>query len=138
MLGATLEGSLLAMCDMFPGEAEAAISALPKERRPKGHLLRWGLNHLIPIAQHACWLPVRERARGPHKIGDWVELLRDLRNLVHPGRHLREYPKARLRAVAFHNAREVFEAANDWILNRVYNDLRMKIEAEEASEKKAR
>lgn len=138
MLGATLEGSLLAMCDMFQDEAEAAISSLPKEKQPRGHLLRWDLNELIVIARRAGWLPAREKERSARKIGDWVEMLRDLRNLVHPGRHVREYPKLRLRAFVFHNAREVFEAANDWILDRIYRDLRMKMKAEEFSRKKSR
>jgi hypothetical protein len=138
MLGATLEGSLLAMCHMFQDETRAAISALPKEKQPNGRLLRWDLNHLIPIARGAAWLPAREKGRGPHKIGDWVEMLRDLRNLVHLGRHVREYPKVRLRAAVFHNAREVFETANDWILDRLYKDIRKRMEAEEKRAKKAR
>lgn len=138
MLAATLEGMLLAMCNMFDGEVATVLSTMPQDTRPQAHLLRWDLNELIIVARRLNWLPAREKERGRFKIGDWVELLRDLRNLVHLGRHVREYPKVRLRAVVFHNAREVFDAASDWILNRLHEDIRKRMEAERKPTERAR
>jgi hypothetical protein len=138
MLGAALEGSLLALCSLYPKEVAAAMAALPSDKRPKGPMDRWTLDNLIRVANHLGWLPQRKGTRGPFKIGDWVQLLRDLRNLAHPGRHLREYPRITVAAVNFRSAEEVFEAANDWLYRKVERDLLKAIEKETKRKDKKR
>lgn len=113
MLGAALEAILIQMCDLFKGETKEAISRL--EKKPKGHPVRWGLDDLIKVAVEAGWLP---RKRGSNSdepgAGELIHLVRRLRDLSHPGRHLRELEEAPIRANAFRASYGVYDDARDW------------------------
>jgi hypothetical protein len=113
MLGAAFEAMLLQMCDLLEDEVAQAILKLP--RKPKGSIEHWGLDDLIEIAVAAEWLPVR---RGPNLaepgIGEMVHLIRRLRNLSHPGVHLREMDEVPITAAYYRVAYALFDAARDW------------------------
>jgi hypothetical protein len=128
MLGAAVEGSLLAMCCAYPKEVKRAIQSLPENERPRGRWKRWALHQLLIVAKTAGWLPARRGKRGRLKVGDWAELLQELRNLVHPGKHLRSYPKVRIRRGHLADARTVFEAVNDHLYQKLAADLRDAVE----------
>lgn len=54
--------------------------------------------------------------------------------MVHPGKHLRDYPKVRLAKANVLDAREVFEAANEWLYQKLAQDIMKEIEEQEAKE----
>jgi hypothetical protein len=51
MLAAALEGSLVAMCVMYPDEATEALNS--SKRQPRTHVFKWDFATLIMIAKHA-------------------------------------------------------------------------------------
>ena len=89
MIGAAIEAALLFACLNDPGATSSARAKLSKEAKPKGSdPKRWNLKSLIEIALAAGWLP-------DSKIGDiilrsehLIDMMRELRNSVHPSRHL--------------------------------------------------
>jgi hypothetical protein len=113
MLGAAFEGMLLQMCDLLGEEVTQAVLKLP--RRPQSSIEHWSLDDLIEIAAAAEWLPVR---RGPDLaepgIGEMAHLIRRLRNLAHPGVHLREIDEVPITAAYYRVAYALFDAARDW------------------------
>jgi hypothetical protein len=136
LLGAQLEGMLLGMCDLFPEEVRKWFADLPSGQRPKNAIEKWDLATLSRVARDLKWLPARSKPRGHYKIGDWVDLVREMRNLVHPGRHLRDYPKLRIRNTHLSNAKDVFNAANSWLMAKIGDDLERAIKREESRKRK--
>ena len=128
MQGAVLEGLLISICDCYDDEVRSYLESLPATERPRGQLLRWDLDHLIKIAVALEWLPGRKRARGPRKIGDWLLLVKELRNLSHPGRHLRDYPNVTLRKAHYMDSYAIVRAASDHLYAKVTGDLSTEIE----------
>ena len=121
--GAVLEGLLLAMCDGFLPNVSAHVCALPKRQRPKGPIENWTLDQLIRVAKALRWLPARQNIRGRRKIGDWVALVKELRNLVHPGKHVRDYPDTRLRRGHFADGFAITRTATDHLWQKIQQDL---------------
>lgn len=95
-LASALEAALLAMVECFPREV-AAFSArsLAKElSRPRAE---WGLSQLLLVARGLDWLPsgrqdIRRIEADRAQVGDCVEVVRVIRNLIHPAIYLRECP----------------------------------------------
>jgi hypothetical protein len=114
MLGSAFEAMLLQTCDVFEDEVAEAVSKLPKKRKPKGPIERWGLDDLIRVAVVAGWLPTRTGFDEPG-IGERADLIRQLRNLSHPGIHLRELDEVPIRAASYRVAHALFDAARDWL-----------------------
>jgi hypothetical protein len=112
MLAAALEGSLLAMCVMYPNEAGEAADSL--KRKPSVQLLKWDFATLILVAKRLGWLPARS-------IGNAVDSLRRARNALHVGRHIREFSNT-FRAGDYKDAEEVVDTALDWLLAHVYKN----------------
>ena len=114
MIGAALEAMLLQMCDLFEDEVDQAVLKLP--RKPKGSIEHWSLGDLIEIAVAAEWLPTRW---GPNLaepgIGEKANLIRRLRNLAHPGVHLREVDEVPITAAYYRVAYALYDSARDWL-----------------------
>ena len=89
MIGAALEAMLLQICEVF--EDEVAEAVLKLARKLKRSIERWGLGDLIGVAVAFGWLPTRRGiASAEPGIGELAHLIQRLRNLSHPGVHLRE------------------------------------------------
>jgi hypothetical protein len=116
MIGGAFEALLLQICDLFEDEAAEAVSKLPKKQRPKGSIEEWYLNDLIRVPVAAGWLPTR---RGfdltEPGVGELAHLIRRLRNLSHPGVHLREVGEVPLRAAYYRVAYEIFNSSREWL-----------------------
>jgi hypothetical protein len=114
IIGTAFEAMLLQMCDLFEDEVAEAAMKLP--RGPKGSIEHWSLDDLIGIAVLLGWLPPR---RGPDLaeagIGELAHLIRRLRNLSHPGVHLRELGEVPLRAASYRVAYALFDSARNWL-----------------------
>jgi hypothetical protein len=96
MLGSALESALLAMigCD---SELEAKMC---KDKKVSS-IYDLSLVSLLDIARSYLWLPAAyprdtdvefEEMLESGSIGDFVEYVREIRNLVHPGKFMRDYP----------------------------------------------
>jgi len=109
LYGAALEGMLLRMCDLFPKDVEAGMALLPKKKRPNGELVTWLLAPLIGVARAGKWLP-EKRVDG----SDWVDSLKDLRNSIHPGKHIASGSNT-IGGAEYLWAKEAYEAAYDWV-----------------------
>lgn len=127
LIGSALEGSLLAMCTVRKSEVEQHIAALAPDQRPPKAAQDWALNQLIALAAALAWLPARPNKHARRRIGDWIHVVRELRNLVHPGKHIREYPRVRVGSRHWSDAQALFRLANDAPLNLVLADLRMEV-----------
>lgn len=119
--GAALEAMLLSMCSLYLDEVDSIVT----QRRLKvpRSLDKWNLGHMLMIAREMRWLPGRSSPRALQKVGDWAGVLKDVRNFVHPGAHLREFPTGRLRAADFHMMDEILEGAIGWLRHRIEANL---------------
>jgi hypothetical protein len=90
MMGAGIESMLTLHASLHFEEALATGKA-PKLNGKTKPLLDWNLGNLLDVAQAAKWLPETFTVGYPNT-GDTVptDKIRKLRNLVHPGRHIRE------------------------------------------------
>lgn len=121
--GAVLEGLLLAVCEAWIDEVRTYVANLSARQRPRGQLLEWDLNQLVRVAVNLGWLPTRKVSRGPRKLGDWLMVVKELRNLVHPGRHVRRYPYIRLRHGHYADSLGIVRAATDALWSRLTADV---------------
>jgi hypothetical protein len=93
MASAVLEASLLSVAECYPEQARSSCKA-PRGNKPFD---RWTLAQLLDVAKDLGWLPAQltygedefdsERAL----VGDYAEVVREIRNLVHAGRYLADY-----------------------------------------------
>ena len=99
LLAATIEVQLVICVSSFPEEAERALKRLQESNEINSGLklssvLEWDLGQLLKVAREAQWLPPKVE-RFPFPVVDTSQVLaadhvRELRNLVHPGRLLRD------------------------------------------------
>jgi hypothetical protein len=98
MVGAALETILMCMvcCD---SKKIAAWDGAPEWRHELKPLRRWSMTELMDAAEFAGWLPKALRGSawdsGRALPGDYAEVLRQFRNLVHPNRYLQHFPHER-------------------------------------------
>ena len=93
MLGAAIKGFLVLAVSAFPEQAEKGLEKLRANNNGKdlriSNVLRWDFADLLMVAEATGWLP---KHVPPSSFGDEplaVGLVKDLRNLVHPGRLIR-------------------------------------------------
>lgn len=96
LLASALEAALLAMSECFSEEVErfAKRSQAKELSRPRSE---WGLSQLLLVARSLGWLPssredIRSLRTDKAQVGDYVEVVRVIRNLIHPAIYLRECP----------------------------------------------
>jgi hypothetical protein len=117
MIGGAFEAMLLQICDLFADEVVEVLEKLPRNLKPKGSIDNWRLDGLIRVAVVAGWLPPRREFDEPG-IGELADLIRRLRNLAHPGVHLREMSEVPLRAIHYRVAYEIVNSAREWLWNK--------------------
>lgn len=137
-IGAALEASLLAFANCYPEETLSS-EVKPVRRGSPKPLIDWGLSELLAVAKDKGWLPAKlsldenfeeERAQ----IGDYAEVVRQIRNLVHPARHIQNLAGESLSLDHLALCFEVLQAATDWLLDRIGMDLRDALEKERENE----
>ena len=92
MLGATVEEMLIIVINLFCDETRRVADAKNLKLR---ELLRWDLGQLLDVAKTAGLLPNKltlEEKLDRRTVRDPVptDTIREIRNLVHPGRYLRK------------------------------------------------
>jgi hypothetical protein len=111
MWGAAAEGRLLFWCLLDPETAEKSRQSLPRPDRPrKADPRDWTLDQLLQVAKAAGWLGVLEDEDFVFIVAALIENLRRSRNLVHPGRSLRDEPHLRRDKATFEDAQAAYAA----------------------------
>ena len=132
MIGGALEASLLAFANCYPNEALSSTVA-PTKRGSIKPLAEWSLAELLAVAKEQSWLSSglslseqwdNEKAH----IGDYAEALRQIRNFIHPVRYLLDFPHKRITKRYLEALFEIFEVANDYLMNKIGESLRIAFE----------
>jgi hypothetical protein len=140
MLGSALETLLLLMVNVYHEEA-AATGQVPtkgkKVKKPKA-LLDWDLGELLRVAKAAKWLPAglelgAEWNSRKAEVGDHAEVVRMVRNLVHPGRYRKEHFRGRITKKYLEHQFEVVEACREWLADHNAKSLLAHMREEEAA-----
>lgn len=113
--GAALETMLIAITHLFGEEVEAAGHVVKRRGKCKP-LLNWTLRELLITASAMNWLPRGLADNSPWisrqaKIGDYVEALRQTRNLIHPARYIEDHSPHRVTHRYAEHYREILDAA---------------------------
>lgn len=135
MMGAALEASLLAFVNCYPDEALCSTVAPTKGGITKP-LAHWSLAELLAVAKERGWLPSalsldEEWNDKKAQIGDYTEVLREIRNLIHPARHMLDLPRKRITKRYLETSFEIFEVATDYLLNKIGKSLHAAFEADD-------
>jgi hypothetical protein len=84
-----LEAILLRMVHQHPSEAHAAVGSLEPRTRPRRpDPNRWSLAELLAVAAAVGWLPPIDIGEALIDVEAFAAFGRELRNRLHPGRHL--------------------------------------------------
>jgi hypothetical protein len=128
MLGSALEALLMLMVNGYADEVEAT-NVVPTRSGKPIPLVDWDLSQLLKVAKAAGWLP-----SGLHinddwnvrkaKIGDYAEVSRKVRNLIHPGRYLKDHSPSRVTARYLQRQFEIVLLCRDWLAERNNKSLR--------------
>ena len=122
-LASALEAALLAMVECFSQEVAAFAnrSSARELSRPRSE---WGLSQLLLVARNLGWLPSNRRGKrqvetGAAQVGDYVEVVRVIRNLIHPAIYLREYPGEAITEKHLDISYKVLEVACECLSDRL-------------------
>ena len=117
MIAAAMETALLATVYRFSEELARATRVPKRKGRPRP-LLKWSLAELLAVAKELRWLPSHlslrdawDRKRA--KIGDYAEVVRQVRNLVHPGNYAAWHSPSRVTAKHLRFCFEVLHLATE-------------------------
>jgi len=135
MAGAELETALLIMVNAYPDEA-AATNKLPRQNKTTKPLAKWDLVELLRVAKAANWLPSAmeygkdDWDRKKAKIGDYAEVVREMRNLAHPARYMEDHHRKRVTRKHLEWVLDIINSISRYLYSRVEKSLieRMKEE----------
>ncbi|MGC1294869.1 MAG: hypothetical protein WA869_07495 [Alloacidobacterium sp.] len=122
MLGSALETLLTLMVNVYSDEAEKTGKVPMKKGRPKP-LLDWQFIELLRVAKAAQWLPsaldLQDGWSGRKaRIGDYAEVVRQVRNLAHPARYVEDHHRKRVTAKYLQRQFDVVLLCRDWLSKR--------------------
>ena len=128
ILGSALETDLMLMVNVFAEEAEATGKLPTRKGKPKA-LLDWDLGELLRVAKAARWLPTSDDPNHNYhlkkaKIGDFAEIVREMRNLAHPARYRKDHSRKRVTARYLQRQFDLVEICRDWLVAYNNNALR--------------
>ncbi|WP_353684523.1 hypothetical protein V4D30_01660 [Thermodesulfovibrio sp. 3907-1M] len=133
MAAAVLEAIILSMADLFPEKTEKAVKSLLEKKKIRDkEITKYGLGELLLISFEAGWISYRETKESEEgELGDWLlNYVKELRNLIHPGKKICEYAKMRITKNHFLAVKDFVENTRDLFLERVekfiYNELKTK------------
>lgn len=137
MIGAAFEAILLSFANCYPEEASNSIAA-PRKKGVVKPLIDWSLANLLAVAKERNWLPSAlstdedwDDARA--QIGDYGEIIRDIRNLVHPAKYAIDMPRKRITEKYLEAVFEIIEVTQEYLFRRINESLREAIEKQEAN-----
>ncbi len=124
MLGAELEATLLAMEKCYPDEVAQTQTY---SRKGEHDLNRWQLIDHLKVARELGWIPSRlgleeiartsgvepEEALNNGDIGYFADVVREIRDMLHPGRYLRLSSGVKVTAEYFERCYEVVDVVQE-------------------------
>ena len=127
-----LEAALQAMCFLYPAEVKRTATFKGKRfKRPRYRALELTLYELINIADELAWFPAKKVTWGKRTtLAGFAHEIRNLRNYVHPGKWVRERVPTKFSKKHFDVIVEVFDVATDWLVHRVHQDLKKRLQKE--------
>jgi hypothetical protein len=129
MLGSALETVLILMVNIYSDEVELTGKLPMKKGKPKP-LLDWDLFELLRVAKAAEWLPSAVNLDDPARIGDYAEVVREVRNLAHPARYVKDHHRKRVTRKYLQLQFEVVLLCRDWLAKRNNKSLLEHMKAE--------
>jgi len=138
MMGAAFEATLLAFVNCYPEEALCS-TRVPTRRGSIKPLEQWSLAELLAVAKERGWLPSglsldEEWSDRRARIGDYAEVLRQIRNLIHPAQYMFALPHKRITKRYLEMSFEIFEVATEYLMNKIGESLRTAFEADNEEE----
>jgi len=135
MIGAAFEAILLSFANCYPEKA-ARSTAAPQRKKVVKPLADWSLANLLAVAKECNWLPSAlspddDWDEAKAKVGDYGEIIKQIRNLVHPDRYAIDWPRRRITKRYLEAVFEIFDVANNHLLYKINCSLREAIEREE-------
>lgn len=136
MPGAALEGSLHAMCFLYPRDVKKTTVYQRKVKRgfrwKRNKALEFKYAELIDIADELSWFPPKKITWGKRTtLAGFAHELRKLRSYVHPGVWAPERPHSmKFTKRVYDVAYEIFDVANSWLIHRVEESLKKRMKRE--------
>jgi len=120
MLGSALETLLILMINCYSDEA-ARTGKVPMKKNTPKPLLDWKYIELLRVAKAANWLPSKldldndDWNSRTAMMGDYAEVVRMLRNLVHPAAYADDHHRRRVTAKYLQRQFEMVLLCRDWL-----------------------
>ena len=119
MLGSVLEAMLTLMVNCYDDQAALTGHAPMKAGRIRP-LLDWSLADLLKVAKAANWLPAGLALDDNWnsrlaKVGDYAEVIRMIRNLLHPARYAKDHFRGRVTKKYLQRQFEFLELCRGWL-----------------------
>jgi hypothetical protein len=128
MLGSALETLLILMVNVYSDEVDQTGKVPMVQGKPK-RLLDWQYVELLRAAKAAQWLPsalnLQDRwSNRKARIGDYAEVVRQVRNLAHPARYTEDHRGKRVTRKNLQRQFEIVLLCRDWLSERNNKSLR--------------
>lgn len=120
LIGAALEALLLIRCLRSKQKASRTAGMLPKRQRPlpSDDPTKWRFETLIYTCLSAGWLPRISTEYAQYPPAALADVLRNMRNLVHPGRCVRECPWSETDERDYNDAEAIYVTLRSKLLGR--------------------
>jgi hypothetical protein len=134
MLGSALETLLILMINCYSDEADQTGRVPMRKGKPKP-LLDWQFIELLRVAKAAQWLPSALNLDDcwntrKARIGDYAEVVRQVRNLAHPVRYVEDHHRKRVTRKYLQWQFDVVLLCRDWLAERNNKSLLEHMKAE--------
>jgi hypothetical protein len=135
MLGAALEATLLVFANCYA--EEVAFSADTQRKQISSNpLARWTLAELLAVSKLLQWLPSglskeENWSRARARIGDYAEVVRQIRNHIHPARYAEDFHRKRATKRYFDYVYEILDVATDYLVQKSKASLRLHLASED-------
>ncbi len=122
------------MCFIFPKDVKkTAVYRRKQFRGKRNRALEFSLKQLIDIAAELSWFPTKKTTWAGKRatLAGFSHEIREVRNLVHPGKSARERAgMMKFTKGVYEVVYEVFDVATSWLRHRVEQNLLKAMERE--------
>ena len=135
LMGAAMEALLFSAINCFPWKI-ASVKCAPKSKGEIKRLDRWTFSELLAVAIELNLLPSglssEDKWSSAHaKIGDYANLVRKIRNLIHPVRYVNDFSRKRVTKKYLEACFVIVDAAADYLYLLVSTSLKIMLEEKE-------
>ena len=130
-----MEAILLSTANYFP-KIVASTKYTPKKNGKIKRLDRWTLMDLLAVAKELNWLPSGlspedEWNSAIAKIGDYVDVVRNIRNLIHPVRYLNDFSRKRFTKKYLEACFEIVDTSIEYLSSLIKDSLLIMLDEKE-------